>query len=369
MLKDAALLTLDVQIEAAAAGFMLRDAGAYNVLFQSGRPILIDTLSIAPAQPGVPWQAYRQFCEHFLAPLALMARRDIRLGELLRVHLDGIPLDLAARLLPRRTILNPGLASHIHVHARAQRRHATRGDAAGAEARRASIGKLRGEALLDSLRRTVAALDWSPTGTEWAEYDRRDAADGAAAAKDAIVRSMLEAAGGNVVWDLGANAGRHSVIAARLGRRVVAWDADPAAVERHYRALRHDGTTSVLPLLTDLANPSPAVGWELAERRSFVDRADADVVLALALIHHLAIGRNVPLPRIADFLAELAPNVIVEWVGRDDSMVQRLLATRRDVFDTYDLDGFQAAFADRFDTVAELPIPGTNRIVVRMIRR
>ena len=369
MLKDAALLTLDVQIEAASAGFALRDASAYNVLFQSARPILIDTLSIAPAEPGAPWQAYRQFCEHFLAPLALMARRDIRLGELLRTHLDGIPLDLAARLLPRRTLVNPGLASHIHLHARAQRRHEARGAAAGAEARRATVGRLRGEALLDSLRRAVAALDWAPTGTEWAEYDRGDSSDESARAKDTIIRSMLEATGGAVVWDLGANVGRHSAIAASLGRRVVAWDADPAAVERHYRALRRDRTTAVLPLIVDLANPSAAVGWGLAERRSFVDRTDADVVLVLALIHHLAIGRNVPLPRIADFLADLAPNLVVEWVGRDDPMVTRLLATREDVFDNYCLDGFREAFGTQFAIVDEVPTPGSQRLLFRMTRR
>jgi SAM-dependent methyltransferase len=355
-----------------SAGFTLRDASAYNVQFQRGRPILIDTLSLEPASPRAPWLAYRQFCEHFLAPLALMARRDIRLGGLLRSHLDGIPLDLAAGLLPGRTRLNPGLSAHLHLHARAQRRHESRGEAAGAEARRASVGKLGGEALLDNLRRTVAALDWTPAGTEWADYEAGDAADEAArtaaAEKDVLVRSLLADAGGRAVWDLGANVGRHSAIAAELGPRVVAWDADPAAVERHYRALKANGATAILPLLVDLADPSAAVGWALEERRSIVDRADADVVLALALVHHLAIGRNVPLPRVADFLASLAPGLIIEWVGRDDPMVRRLLATREDVFANYDLDGFRAAFRGRFRIVDERPIPGTGRVLLRMVR-
>src|SRR5262245_40324255 len=135
MLRDAALLTLDVQIEAAAAGFTLRDASAFNVLFQGSRPILIDTLSIGPAEAGAPWIAYRQFCEHFLAPLALMARRDVRLGELLWVHLDGIPLSLASALLPARTRLSPGLGAHLHLHAGAQRRHARGADLASATAK------------------------------------------------------------------------------------------------------------------------------------------------------------------------------------------------------------------------------------------
>jgi hypothetical protein len=183
---------------------------------------------------------------------------------------------------------------------------------------------------------------------------------------------MLEAAGGWVVWDLGANVGRHSAIAASLGRRVVAWDQDPAAVERHYRAICDAKVTGILPLIVDLADPSPGVGWANRERRSMVDRADADVVLALALLHHLAIGRNVPLPRIASFLADLGPNLIIEWVGRDDPMVRRLLATREDVFDTYDLGGFEAAFggpASPFRVVDRRPIPGTSRELVRLARR
>ncbi len=373
MLRDAALLTLDIQAEAVAAGFTLRDASAYNVLYQNGRPILVDTLSLAPAEPGAPWPAYRQFCEHFLAPLALMARRDVRLGGLLRSHLDGIPLDLAAGLLPGRTRLNPGLSAHLHLHARAQRTHASGGETAAAEVRRASVGKLGGEALLDSLRRTVEALDWTPAGTEWADYEARDATDDAArtaaAGKDVLVRTMLADAGGSVVWDFGANVGRHSAIAADLRRRVVAWDADPAAVERHFRTIRERRATAVLPLLTDLANPSGSMGWALAERRSLVDRADADVLLALALVHHLAIGRNVPLGRLADFLATLAPDLVIEWVGRDDPMVRRLLATREDVFRDYHLDEFRAAFERRYAIVDERPIPGTGRILLRMTRR
>lgn len=369
MLRDAALLTLDVQAELAADGFNLRDASAFNVLFDRGRPILIDTLSVAPAEPGAPWRAYRQFCEHFLAPLALMAHRDIRLGQLLRAYLEGVPLDLAAELLPARTRFSAGLGPHLHLHARAQRRHERRAEAAAAQARRATVGRLGAEALIDSLRRTVVGLDWQPEGTEWADYERGDPTDEAALAKDAVVRAMLQAAGGTVVWDLGANAGRHSRIAAELGRRVVAWDVDPAAVERHYRALVSRGETRILALLVDLANPTPAVGWGLEERRSLLDRCDADVVLGLALIHHLAIGRNVPLPRVAELFATLAPNAIVEWVGRDDPMVGRLLATREDVFDTYTLEGFRSAFGEWFALVDERQIPGTARRIVRMARR
>jgi hypothetical protein len=289
---------------------------------------------------------------------------------MLRDQLDGIPLDLAASLLPGRTRFNLGLGSHIHVHARAQRRHADRGEAAGAAARRTTMSPLKQQALLDSLRRTVANLDWTPEGTEWADYaENTSYGDDATGVKDDLVRRFLDDAGGGVVWDVGANTGRHSAIAASLGRRVVAWDIDAAATERHYRVIRRDGISSILPLILDLANPSPSLGWGAQERASVFDRSDADVVLALALVHHLAIGRNVPLDRIADVFARLAASLVIEFVPKGDPMVDKLLATREDVFADYTIEGFRAAFASRFDIVDEARIGGTTRVLFRMTRR
>ena len=304
-LRDAAFLTLDAQAQAMEAGFTLRDASAYNVQFQDGRPVLIDTLSFQRAEPEAPWAAYRQFCEHFLAPLALIAHRDPRCRLMLRANLDGIPLDLAARLLPGRTRFNLGLGPHIHAHARAQRQYADQPDVDrrfdGPHEPAQAGGPARQPAAHD--RRTALGADRHRVGglRRPHQLQRRRPRS----AKDDLVRGMLESAGGSVVWDLGANTGRFSRIAASLGRRVVAWDIDPAATEIHYRTVRREATTTILPLLGDIAQPSPALGWALAERTSMLDRADADVVLALALVHHLAIGRNVPLDRIADLFARL----------------------------------------------------------------
>ncbi len=370
MLRDAALLTLEAQAVAAAAGFTLRDATAYNVQFRDGRPILIDTLSFERAEPGAPWIAYRQFCEHFLAPLALMSKRDVRLGLMLRDHIDGIPLDLAARLLPGRSRWNLGLGPHIHAHARAQARFADRGTEAATAARRASVSPLRQRALIDSLQRTVRKLDWTPAGTEWADYaENTSYGDDATAVKDDLVRRFLDEAGGEVVWDMGANTGRYSRIATGLGRRVVAWDVDPAATERHYRLIRRDDTTSVLPLVLDLANPSPGLGWAGHERRSVAERSNADVVLALALIHHLAIGRNIPLDRVAAYFASIAAGLVIEFVPKDDPMVGKLLATREDVFPDYTVEGFRAAFGIHYDIAGEATVTGTTRVLFRMTRR
>jgi hypothetical protein len=371
-LKDAALLTLRLQAAASEAGMSLRDASAYNVQFWRGRPLLIDSLSFERAVPGRPWLPYRQFCEHFLAPLALMARVDVRLGGMLRDHLDGIPLGLAAKLLPGRTRFSVGLGPHIHLHARAQRTSTDEGSAAeaGGQRREGSMSAAKVATLIESLRTTIEGLHWQPTGTVWADYaDNTSYDEAATAAKSEAVRTALRSAGGTRAWDLGANTGRYSRIAAAEGYRVVAMDIDPGAVERAYLAIRADGREDVTPLLADLTDPSPGLGWGSAERRPLLDRIDTDVILALALVHHLAIGANVPLPMVAALFARISPHAIVEWVPKEDAMVQRLLASREDVFADYTEAGFEAAFASHFDVVSRTPIEGAVRTLYHFRRR
>ena len=302
-----------------------------------------------------------------------MARRDVRLGSLLRSHLDGIPLDLAARLLPWRSRFSPGLGPHIHLHARGQRRHAGGGDAAARDAGRARVGRLGGEALIDSLRRTVAGLDWTPAGTEWADYEpaprrttrrapprrRRTTSSGRCSSTRAVTWSGTSArtSAGTARSRRSSDGGSSRGTRTRPPSSGTTGRSGP--LPPRARSSRSSPTSPI---------PTPSVGWALRERRSLLDRADADVALALALIHHLAIGRNVPLPRIADLFASLAPGLIVEWVGRDDPMVARLLATREDVFRDYDDAGFRAAFGRRFRVAEERPLPGTARVLFRMER-
>ena len=184
----------------------------------------------------------------------------------------------------------------------------------------------------------------SRPGTEWSDYaDHTSYGDAATADKARLVEAFVGEAKGSRLWDLGANTGRYSRIAADAGKRVLAFDIDPAAAERNYRQLRTEGRSDILPLILDVANPSPGIGWAGRERRSLLDRADPDIMLALALVHHLAISRNVPLPMVLGLFADLAPWAIVEFVPKEDRMVRRLLATRRDVFPDYTLDGFRAA--------------------------
>lgn len=363
-LKDAALATLDIQLEALAHGMTLKDASAYNIQFLQGRPILIDTLSFEIREAGAPWIAYRQFCQHFLGPLALMAHVDVRLGQLLRSNIDGLPLDLTTRLLPRRTRLSLSLLFHIHMHAASQRRYAE----TGTGGRRPVTVSERGiQGLVRSLRRAVQKLTWKPPRTEWGDYyGNTNYTDAAAGQKAKAVSRMLAEVSPHVVWDLGANTGRYSRIATDQGASVVAFDFDPAAVETNYQHIRANRETRLLALLLDLANPSPAAGWRNRERVPIHERGRPDALLALALIHHLAIAGNVPLEQIARLFRELGGVLVVEFVPKSDSQVQRLLAARRDIFPEYDQDGFEAVFNRRYSIEQRVDIPESDRTLYLM---
>jgi len=344
-LKDAALATLSIQKRALKLGMTLKDASAYNIQFLRGRATLIDTLSFERYREGKPWDAYRQFCQHFLAPLALMSYRDVRLSQLLRVYIDGVPLDLASDLLPRRTKFNFGLLTHIHIHAGAQKRYADK----PVNPRVAHMSQQAMTGLIESLENTVRKLAWKPAGTEWGDYyENTNYSDHAFEHKKQLVRAWAQERQPARVWDLGGNTGVFSREAAASGAQVISFDIDPAAVEQNYRTARKNKEQNVLPLVLDLTNPSPSLGWSNQERDSFTARGPVDMVLALAVIHHLAISNNVPLPQLADFFAARTKWLVIEFVPKSDSQVKKLLTSRRDIFMDYTREGFEKAFSAKF---------------------
>ena len=362
-LKDAARATLSIQRRALKMGMSLKDASAYNIQFVRGKATLIDTLSFEIYKEGQPWVAYRQFCQHFLAPLALMARRDIRLNQLLRVYIDGVPLDLASELLPAQTRLNFGLLTHIHLHAGAQKRYA----GAQVKSRAATMSKQAMTGLIDSLDSSVRKLDWKPGGTEWANYyDITNYSDAAFEHKQQLVREWSAKVKPSLVWDLGANIGVFSRVAGGSGAFVVSSDVDPAAVEQNYKISQEAKEQNILPLLLDLTNPSPSLGWANRERDSFGARGPADLVLALALIHHLAISNNVPLPQLADFFASAGKWLVIEFVPKSDSQVQKLLISREDIFPQYTRAGFEEAFQGRFKICETVNVRESERVLYLM---
>lgn len=367
-LKDAALTTLDIQAVALEYGMTLKDASAFNIQFLEGRPIFIDTLSFEVYEEGKPWVAYRQFCEHFLGPLLLMRRLDPWLGRLTTLTVDGIPLSIVSRLLPRITWLQPSSLLHIHLHARSIQRYGGRSVPRRLETR--GLSRRGMENLVEGLQHTVRRLDWSPKGTEWAEYEEEHGYSGTAMdAKRDVVGDLLRALAPRVVWDLGANTGEFSRIALEAGAEVVSMDFDPAVVERNYRRMREGGESSLHPLWIDLRNPSSDMGWACRERDSLGARSSADVVLALALVHHLAIGANIPLDRMIEWFATLAPSIVIEFVPKEDPQVQRLLVSRQDIFDDYTKPCFEAALARHFELRATQELPGSKRVIYSGVRR
>lgn len=363
-LKDAALATLEIQCLAMKHGMSLKDASAYNIQFHQGRPILIDTLSFDMADMTRPWVAYRQFCQHFLAPLSLMSHRDIRLGQLLRIHIDGLPLDLASRLLPSRTRFSFSLLSHIHLHARSQQKHADSAATGNPQLLERKISPLGFKGLISSLQNTTRALKRPIRKTEWGEYySDTNYSDRASDDKAVFIGRWIEKIAPKNLWDLGANTGRYTRLASQRGVAAVAFDIDPTAVEYNYSELQKKGETNILPLLLDLTNPSPALGWANRERGSLGDRGPVDMLMALALVHHLAISNNVPLPMIAGYFASLCRHLIIEFVPKEDSQVRRLLASRQDIFSDYHSQGLETAFQENFHLLERHQVSDSDRIL------
>jgi hypothetical protein len=367
-LKDAALLTLSIQKIALEYGMTLMDASAYNVQFYNGRPTFIDTLSFEIYQEGAPWTAYQQYCKHFLSPLALMVYTDIRLNQLLRIYIDGIPLDLASRLLAGRARWNFGLFSHIYLHANAQKRYADTDVSLQEKSLKVSRSAHLG--LLASLESTTQKLVWKAGGSEWANYyDATNYSQVAFDSKVGIVRKYLLSIHPERVLDLGGNTGVFSRLAAEQGAYTLSADIDPGAVEFDYQQVKQNSETNLLPLILDLTNPSAGVGWDNHERDAFFKRTQADTVMALALIHHLAIANNLPLDHLAHFFGQLGRWLIIEFVPMEDSQVQRLLLNRRNIFGRYSPAGFEAAFTQVFDIREKTAVDDSHRTLYLMEKK
>jgi hypothetical protein len=366
-LQDAALATLQIQKIALDYGMGLKDASAYNIQFVDGRPTLIDTLSFE-AYEQRPWVAYNQFCQHFLGPLALMSLVDVRLNRLLREYIDGVPLDLVARLLPGKARLKPSLLAHIFLHASSQLKHAKPQPGKKVD-KTLTMSRRSLDGLIDSLHSGVSGLSFSIPKTEWADYyaANNNYLDKAMKAKHKMVFDYAKAMKPKVVWDLGGNTGQFSRLFSDKGITTVCWDIDPVAVEMNYQLVKKNNEKYLWPALQDFTNPSPALGWNHQERLSLSERGPVDVVLALALVHHMAIANNVPLEKVATFMHSLTKKgLVIEFIPKQDSQVQLLLSSRQDIFDTYTKEGFEAAFRPYFTINESKLIPGTKRWLYRM---
>jgi hypothetical protein len=350
-LRDAALLTLEIARRVFERGMALRDASAFNVQFLRGRPILIDTLSIGPRAPDSPWLAYGQFCRHFLAPLALAGLCAPELMRITECFSDGLPVQIASDTLGLRGRFRPGVALHLHLHALAER-HAMR----GARVARNRMTDRRHAQLIEGLRSTVESLTVRDVRTPWLQYeggahyneaDRR--------LKDNFVADAIDRVRPMALWDLGGNRGDLALAHAPVGGSAVVLDSDLGCVDACYRAAYRD-RKPVVALWRDLLAPTAASGWAGEERASLTERGPADLVIALALVHHLCLTGQVPVERVSRWFRSLGRWAVVEVPDRNDPMVADLFRRAPEQGARYGRAEFRAALTADFEIVSELSL-------------
>ncbi len=369
-LKDAALATLEVQRVALSYGMSLKDASAYNIQFHNGTPLLLDTGSFETYLDDTPWIAYSQFIRHFLAPLAVMSRCSVEMNKLLLCYTDGLPVELATELLPWSTWLNPSLVTHLmgnNLARRAQFQKKAVGTTSSDSVAKIRMPRAHLLAVLDDMTATIDNLKIKTKQTEWNNYyEDNSYSELSASDKRETVSRFLESLKPSTVWDIGSNNGYFSRLAAQSGATTISMDADIRCVEDNYQNNKKAGFKNLLPLVVDMTVPPPPSGWSNKERMDLTSRGPADVSLALALVHHLAIAQNIPLKEIASCMAGFGQNLIIEFVPKHDVQVQRLLAHREDIFSKYTQSKFEEYFSRYFKIDERHQIEGCDRVLYRM---
>ena len=365
MLRDAALLQLELVRRSIEAGMMLKDSSPYNVQFRGAEPVFVDIGSFEPLREGEPWAGYRQFCMLFLYPLLLQAWKDVPFQPWLRGRIDGISPQECRSVLSARDLLRRGALTHVVLHARLERRYEDRDVDLKQELKKAGFRKELIVANVKGLERLVSRLRWRPSGSAWSGYGPTTSyTDEDADRKARFVADAVSSEQPRLVWDLGCNDGRHARIAAETAEHVVAIDADALVVDRLFEALKAEGATKILPLTMDLADPSPGLGWRGLERRSLPERGTPDLALCLALVHHLSIGGNVPVAGLVDWLRSLSSSLVVEFPTPEDPLVRRLLARKRPGdHPDYRRDWFEQCLEERFDVVRSESLASETRVL------
>jgi hypothetical protein len=362
MLRHAALLQLDLTLAALSEGMTLKDATPFNIQWIGSRATFIDVGSFTRYIPGEPWAGYRQFCELFLFPLLLLAYKNVPFHPLMRGRLDGIPAETCKALMSSRDLLRPGVLTHVFLQSSAQARFADSQRDIKRDLRAAGFGTQLITHNIRRLRRLIERLEWKAAASTWSGYESQHSYDETdRLQKEAFVRRVSASRTWGLAWDLGCNVGGYSTIVSEYADYVVAVDADHLVIDRLYKSLSGERRTTILPLVGDLTDPSPGLGWRGQERRPLADRGVPDLILSLALVHHLVIGRNIPLPDLMQWLAGFGADLVIEFVGVSDPMVQRLMTNREGQTIEYSQETFEAALDRFFDRVSHHLLPSGTR--------
>ncbi len=369
-LKDAALVTLEIQMTAMKFGMSLKDATAYNVQFHKGKPVFVDTLSFEILEEK-PWVAYKQFCQHFLGPLLLMKHIDPGVHKILTEYLDGIPLQVLSRMLPLKTWTNIGTLIHIHLHARSQNKyaHVHSDEIKQKTTQSMSYNQLLG--FITSLKSAVTSCKLHDVKTEWGDYyNFHNYSKRGFQHKKQLISEYVDQVQPHSVLDIGGNVGEFSKILTDKATLVINTDIDPLAVEANYQEIKKTNISNMVVMMNDITNPPSGIGLLNQERESFLDRVHGvDLVMALALIHHLAISNNIPFKNIARMFSTISENLIIEFVPKSDSHVKTLLQTRADIFDSYNKESFEKNFGSFYEIIKTTNITESERFLYLMKRK
>ncbi|NMC63211.1 MAG: class I SAM-dependent methyltransferase [SAR324 cluster bacterium] len=371
MLKDCALLQLELLRAALGEDMILKDATPYNVQFKGASPTFIDILSFEDLQPGQVWVGYKQFCELCLFPLMLQSYRQIPFQSFLRGELEGLSPEVFWKLLSFRDIFRPGVFKHVFLHSKLQHNFAdTKQDLKGALAN-AGFSKELIIANVKGLQRLVQSLKIPEEKTEWSDYSDKCPSysqETLEAKYRWIERVLSEKPKQRLVWDIGCNTGNFSRLASKYADYVIGMDYDHLAVERFYQSLRRNGPNNVLPMVMNYANASPALGWRGLERKRLEERGSASLIMALAVIHHIVLTANVPIHEFVELLAQQGESLIIEFVTREDPMVKKLLLNKVDQYDEYQTENFEACLSRHFKIEQRNILPSGTRILYYAVR-
>lgn len=358
MLKDAALLQLDLLAEALSDGLTIKDATPYNIQFVDGRPVFIDIGSFEEYSAGEPWIGYRQFTRQFLFPLMLRSHLGVPFQPWLRGNPEGPTAADMRGLLPLWQRLKPSTLMHVSLQARMEQRMS--GTAVRGQLKAAGFSADLILANVRKLRKLVDGLEWGGSGDGWIEYESCRHVGRDRDAKTEFLDEALAAHSSRRVLDLGANDGHFSVRAAARGALAIAVDGDEPVLDALYRR-----RTGVSIALNDLTNPSPSQGWAGRERPGLAERARPDLVIAYGLIHHLIYTASVPPAAVVDWLAGFGCPVVVEFVAPEDEMVSRLTANKieAELHAARTQADFETHLAEHFDTLSTATLGEGTRVL------
>lgn len=370
MLKDAALLHLDLLETALSENLILKDASSFNVQFVGANPVFIDIPSFERYEAGTPWVGFRQFCQHFLYPLMLQSFKNISFRSWLRGNVEGITPYECNQLMSLRDLFRPGVFTLVYLQSKLVDSMGNAKTSIVKEAKDSEFGKEIILVNIRKFRKILNKLEWCLDKSEWSEYKDTHSYDEACFdRKCTFVKQVAALRRRKIAWDIGCNTGHFSRLLAENTDYVVAMDIDELSIQRFYKTLKQENNTTILPLVFDLTNPSPRLGWRCEERLSLADRRPPDLILCLALVHHLVITGNVPLRHVLDWLASFNCEVVIEMLTKEDPMVKKLLLNRVDQYDDFSVESFEALAAPGFQVLNKTEIMAGKRFLYHLAPR